>query len=154
MSLELIKKDIKIDEKTGCWNWQKSLSSSGYGQKMINGIRHNSLHRYVFSLSNKIESHEVVRHKCHNRKCCNPDHLEKGSRKDNYHDSVDVHKKASKAQRKLWICNDIYYETQRDMMNKTGMSSPTILKHMREDRTFDIEKYRENCIKNKIIPRV
>lgn len=30
--------------------------------------------------------HDVIRHRCHNRTCINPDHLEIGSREDNKHD--------------------------------------------------------------------
>lgn len=31
---------------------------------------------------------EVVRHRCHNRKCVNPEHLEHGTQRDNKHDEV------------------------------------------------------------------
>ena len=29
----------------------------------------------------------IVRHKCHNPKCCNPEHLQIGTHKDNWNDS-------------------------------------------------------------------
>lgn len=32
---------------------------------------------------------EVVRHRCHNRRCVNPEHLLIGSRADNKHDDWD-----------------------------------------------------------------
>jgi hypothetical protein len=34
---------------------------------------------------------EVIRHRCHNRRCINPAHLEIGSRADNKHDDWDYH---------------------------------------------------------------
>ena len=33
-------------------------------------------------------SDEVVRHKCHNRKCVNPAHLDHGTQRDNKHDEI------------------------------------------------------------------
>ncbi|MEU9611929.1 HNH endonuclease [Streptomyces sp. NPDC048209] len=32
---------------------------------------------------------EVARHRCDNRPCCNPDHLEWGSQADNVHDAME-----------------------------------------------------------------
>lgn len=154
MSIQIIKQNIKIDPKTGCWNWQKSLSSSGYGQKRIDGIQYNNIHRYVYSLYNEIGPKEVVRHKCHNRACCNPEHLINGSRLDNYRDSVNVHKQAAKRRREKWICNGVYYETIRDMQAKTGISSPTILKHTNKEGIFDVDSYRRNCYSINMIPKV
>jgi hypothetical protein len=154
MSLEIIKKDIKIDPYTGCWNWQKSLSSSGYGQKMINGIRHNSLHRYVYSLFNEISKNEVVRHKCHNRACCNPDHLIKGTSLDNYNDSIDVHRKSNEGRRKKWICQGKIYNSFRDFQQATGLSCHAIIKYTEENREFNVSLYRKNCIKGGYIPKV
>ena len=32
---------------------------------------------------------EVVRHRCHNRRCINPNHLEHGTQRDNVHDEIE-----------------------------------------------------------------
>ena len=42
-------------------------------------------YRFVYCISNQLAptSHQVVRHRCHNRRCVNPDHLELGDRYEN-----------------------------------------------------------------------
>lgn len=30
--MDFIKNNVTIDEVTGCWNWNKSVTSAGYGQ--------------------------------------------------------------------------------------------------------------------------
>lgn len=51
----------------GCWNWQGPTSGSGrgggYGRMSLNG--------------------RTVAHKCANRLCCNPDHLELVTHREN-----------------------------------------------------------------------
>lgn len=45
-------------------------------------------YRFVFCVVNEYAAatHEVVRHRCNNRRCVNPDHLTIGSRADNLRD--------------------------------------------------------------------
>lgn len=101
--LNWIKSNVKVDKKTGCWEWQKS-TSDGYGQfvhilKSGKG-RSYRVHRYVYRIvKENIHNDLLVRHMCDNRLCCNPDHLEKGSSFDNYHDSKNIHVRADKKRR-------------------------------------------------------
>jgi len=57
------------------------------GSKMV------AAHRYVYIKKilkvDDLDSSIVVRHKCDNPKCINPEHLELGSHKDNYNDMID-----------------------------------------------------------------
>ena len=48
-------------------------------------------YRFVFCIANRIAltRDQVVRHRCHNRRCVNPVHLEVGSRADNIQDERD-----------------------------------------------------------------
>lgn len=45
-------------------------------------------YRFIYSVVNEVTLgyDEVVRHRCHNARCINPEHLEVGSRRDNKHD--------------------------------------------------------------------
>ena len=45
-------------------------------------------YRFVFCVDHGVALpwHQVVRHRCHNRLCINPAHLQQGDRRDNKHD--------------------------------------------------------------------
>ena len=48
-------------------------------------------YRFVYCVLNRavIGANEVIRHRCHNRTCVNPEHLLPGSRADNKRDDWD-----------------------------------------------------------------
>lgn len=71
---------------SGCWEWQGSISSSGYGDLCVDG-QHLLVHRYVYSsLFGEIPKGLVIWHTCDNRKCCNPYHLRLGTHFQNIMD--------------------------------------------------------------------
>lgn len=67
----------------GCWEWQKSLSRSGYGVFWYDN--HNMVaHRISYSLyKGPIPEGLPLDHICANKKCVNPDHLEVVTFKEN-----------------------------------------------------------------------
>ena len=69
-----------------CWEWLGSRRGDSYGQVYANG-RHIAAHRLAHYLTT-LTWPEVVRHKCDNRVCCNPHHLEGGTQTDNMRDVV------------------------------------------------------------------
>lgn len=87
LTITWIKNNCFIDDNN-CWNWLKSLYPNGYGQVRYYGKSSYS-HRIAYLLAKgNIENDLVVRHKCDNRKCCNPEHLELGSYSDNTIDMI------------------------------------------------------------------
>ena len=61
----------------------------GYPRATVDGIR-DRVHRHVYrKFKGNIPEGKVVRHKCDNRLCCNPDHLEIGTHADNARDRVE-----------------------------------------------------------------
>jgi hypothetical protein len=84
----------KVNKTEGCWLWTDKPNAYGYG--LINEFGKNGkrwfAHRYSWFLHNgeipKSNNYHgtVVRHKCDNRLCVNPDHLELGTQKDNVRD--------------------------------------------------------------------
>lgn len=89
------KNKYTIDKETGCWEW-RNLSKTGYGNNMavnIDGnIRYIVPHRLSFYIGYG-EYPPLIRHKCDNKSCVNPDHLESGSHRQNQLDKSKDHRK-------------------------------------------------------------
>lgn len=70
-----------------CWEYNGTINKGGYGYiDFIHEEKRIKLkaHRLSYFLTNKKDPvGYVVMHKCDNRKCCNPKHLELGSDNDN-----------------------------------------------------------------------
>ena len=68
--MDFIKNNVTIDDVTGCWNWNKSVTSAGYGQFTRNG-EYWTTHKFVATQKfGTIPDKVVVRHICHNTRCC------------------------------------------------------------------------------------
>lgn len=81
--------DVTLIEQTGCWELSRRIAVDGYGQIKIDG-KTVKTHRVIYSaLIGEIPDGFVVRHKCDNRKCNNPVHLEAGTYQDNSSDMVE-----------------------------------------------------------------
>ena len=65
-----------IDKITGCWIWQGSKISTGYGNLRI-GDKNVLAHRYIYEMVNgKIPEDLELDHLCKTPLCVNPTHLE------------------------------------------------------------------------------
>jgi Mor family transcriptional regulator len=77
-----------------CWYWTGSKFPTGYGQfwwidddgKGYSEYAHRAAYM-IFKGDIKKENY-VIRHSCDRKICCNPDHLDAGSHKDNSHDMI------------------------------------------------------------------
>lgn len=87
LNIESFFRRISVDQGTKCWNWTGSLNQKKYGQfnVIINGVsRGVKAHRVSYSIFKKdIEPGMTIDHRCKNRKCVNPDHLEEVTRAHN-----------------------------------------------------------------------
>lgn len=71
----------------GCWEWQRSTTSYGYGQIMFDGVPYYA-HRLMYEINNFVtlkREHRIC-HTCDNPKCCRPDHLFLGNGQSNMDD--------------------------------------------------------------------
>lgn len=84
---------VTITDPDQCWLWQGAIRGDSYGQIHILG-KHWAAHRLSFYLANRYLP-PVVRHRCDNRLCVNPHHLEGGTQTDNMRDVVIRHRHAN-----------------------------------------------------------
>lgn len=120
-------------EDDGCWEWQATKNARGYG--MIRESRGRLMlcaHRVAFELYvGSIPEGGIVRHKCDNPSCVNPDHLEMGSQSDNMNDwwqrGVNARRKITKEQaaeiRQRYSVGNVY---QVDLAEEFGISQSMV----------------------------
>ncbi|MDR1893021.1 MAG: HNH endonuclease [Oscillospiraceae bacterium] len=78
----------EVDEK-GCWICTSHTADTCGYPKIFNSGKRIHVSRYIYEQKNgSIPANMVVRHKCDNRMCINPDHLEIGSQYENVHDMI------------------------------------------------------------------
>ena len=74
------------EPNSGCWLWEGSLSTTGYGRMTI-GQKQIQAHRFSYQIhKGKIPHKMEVLHRCDNPPCVNPEHLRVGTHQDNMRD--------------------------------------------------------------------
>jgi len=74
----------KVSTSLGCWEWLGRHSTEGYGVLNLGG-RQQYAHRLSYEIHvGPIRDGLMIDHKCHNRGCVNPDHLQQVDNKRNH----------------------------------------------------------------------
>lgn len=86
---EVERKFLGLVEKTPtCWIWLGGRVTDSYGQFYFNGLRLPA-HRFSYLIYvEEIPPHHIVGHKCDNKYCVNPEHLEAISMSQNAKDAL------------------------------------------------------------------
>lgn len=138
---------------TPCWIWKGSIKKNGYGQIWHNGTNW-STHRYSYCCVNPdLDQDDLVRHMCHNRACCNPDHLKAGTNVDNYRDSKESYRTMDLKKRKAIIIEGRHFESRGAAADSTGIDPGSLARYDRNG-IFDSVAYRESCLRLNRVPRI
>ena len=136
---------------TSCWIWKGAIVKQGYGVIWEDG-RQWRVHRYAYVCVNGlIDDDEIVRHMCHNRACCHPDHLKAGTPRDNWWDSEKTHRLSRSPlfgigkPKKQCVINGISYGSIAEASESTGLGFRTIVRYIDANGIFDTEAYRKTC---------
>lgn len=74
----------KVNKTDTCWLWTSALSVAGYGVFMLHDKNLMLAHRVAYTLcKGPIPIGKSLDHLCRNTACCNPDHVEPVSHKEN-----------------------------------------------------------------------
>jgi hypothetical protein len=83
------------DLATDCWEWIGATYGNGYGQTRATWCPDAYAHRTAYLLfKGDIPDGKLIRHRCDNRGCVNPEHLEIGTKKENNHDALQRNPRA------------------------------------------------------------
>lgn len=82
----------KVDRRgpDDCWDWQASVTTSGYGRFKMTPYTTAAANRVALALHTGIEPEGLqALHSCDRPRCCNPKHLRWGTAADNAQDKVE-----------------------------------------------------------------
>ena len=74
---------IKFNELTWCWDWIPPVNTGGYGTFTYLNKNYRAHRMSYFLFKGFIPKDKEIDHLCHNRKCCNPEHLKLVSSSEN-----------------------------------------------------------------------
>lgn len=83
---KLLSHTVKVGE---CLEWTRCFNTDGYPRMGWKGKGNGKVHRILMELLGHDIADLVVRHKCDNPKCINPDHLIVGTFGDNARDKKE-----------------------------------------------------------------
>lgn len=88
-ALEVLKEEAKINDD-GCWIWIRTAKIEGYGNFIVRTAKKPKdlpnfqvIHHYSYWLTTGKVPVETIHHKCANRSCYNPEHLEEATAREN-----------------------------------------------------------------------
>jgi hypothetical protein len=104
-------------DSRGCLPWLGTLNGQGYGLMWRGGERYAHRHSYRIH-KGAIPPGKLVRHRCDNKRCVNPDHLLLGTKRDNAKDALERNRFSSGPDRRPDLTRDMVFEARQDFHEK------------------------------------
>lgn len=83
----------KVTKADGCWTWGGHFERHGYGRFGISSKHLVLAHRFAWELTNgPVPDGLELDHRCRNRGCCNPAHLEPVTHAENMRRAAEAWK--------------------------------------------------------------
>lgn len=108
-----------------CKEWEGKILETGYGYVPGGGYAHR--HAYE-KAKGQIPEGMLVRHKCDNRSCVNPEHLEVGTNIDNMRDMVERGRSAKGSRHSQSKFTEQQVKEIRSLKKREGISNVAISK--------------------------
>lgn len=136
------------DNETGCWNWARVMEKKGYGK-----YKKEYAHRFMYkTIKGEIPEGLVIDHRCRNKRCVNPDHLEPVRQRENVMrgesitalnvqketcsrghwlggDNIRIVVKPDAVRRQCKACDREYHRIRRDRINPNRKRYPVNMVH-------------------------
>lgn len=116
----------RVKKQVGCWEWQGSTNSTGYGSLTFHG-KAGTAHRVAAFLSGIVSDIQApkdrrgvgfILHSCDNRRCCNPAHMRVGTYAENQLEAYarrrrrsykgETHANAKQTKESVMLIRDMY----------------------------------------------
>ena len=151
----------RIDKTDSCWIWLGGKTTNGYGTVRYKG-KTNYIHRLVYTLvKGPIPIGLQIDHLCRVRLCCNPDHLEAVTQRENllrgntitaknvaktecpkghlYNETNTIHRDGNRICRECKRLRDADYHKRNPKVSKTGKVHPGLRTHCPQGHEYTKE---------------
>ena len=133
--------NTKLNEKTGCLEWQRGKANYGYGSLRDENGKSVKAHRYAWVLVNgPIPEGMEVLHSCDNTPCCNPKHLFLGTQKENMEDMTRKGRRKSKIPPQKGEGNNNSVLTKENVIEIKRLLKSGFFTHQKISDTFHVSR--------------
>jgi len=117
---------VRINPVTGCWEWQGSTTSSGYGRHYVGKVK-NLCHRLTASEVHGVRPPGLFAlHHCDVKICVRPSHIYYGTIADNARDMAERGQKVIGERHGSAKITDVTAVTIRDAYNAGGVTERSL----------------------------